>query len=109
MSTFRFDLFAAAGSNITSSVYFVGDAEELTLNTIIPSATTLKFQGSNDTGFRSALVEGNWSTLTTVVSATANGMYNIEPGIRWFRCLRETASAGSWSQAVVSGRNDSGW
>jgi len=109
MSTFRFDLFADVGSNITSSVYFAGDAEELTLQTDIDSATTLVFQGSNDTGFRVALTEADWSTLTTVVGASANGLYNIEPGFRWFRCLRESASTASWSKAVLAGRNDDGW
>lgn len=108
MSTFRRDLFATVGSDKTSEVYFAGDAEEMTLNTVVASATTLVFQASNDTGFREALVEGNWSTLTTVASAATNGMYNIEPGFRWFRCLRETASAASWTQATLAGRNDDG-
>lgn len=109
MSTFRKDLFATVSSDITSSVYFVGDAEEITLSTDINSATTLVFQGSNDTGFRSTLAETEWSTLTTIASVTANGMYNIEPGFRWFRCLRETASTASWLKATIAGRNDDGW
>ena len=106
MSTFRRDLFAAATSDLTSEAYFVGDAEEFTVNTIVGSATTLVFQASNSTGFREALPEANWSTLTTIAAASSNGFYNIEPGMRWFRCLRE--STASWTQAVIAGRNDAG-
>ncbi len=67
MSSFRSDLFA--GSEKTSNVYFVGDAEEFTVFLDIDSATTAILQGSNAQGFR------------------------------------ETASAASWAQLTVAGRN----
>lgn len=105
MSTFRNDLFGSVGSAITSSLYFVGDAAELTLALDIDSATTVVVQQSNAQGFRTAFVEDDWSTLTTAASLTANTMLDIEPGFRWLRVLRETASTASLAAAVVAGRN----
>lgn len=105
MSTFRKDLFEDVSSDITSSVYFVGDAAELTVDVDIDSATTVVIQGSNSQGFRSAIAEDDWSTLTTDVSVTANTVYNVEPGFRWIRVLRETASTASLARATVAGRN----
>lgn len=105
MSAFRNDLYSAAGSDITSAVYFVGDAEELTVEIDIDSATTCRIQGSNAQGFRSAIAEDDWSTLTTAASLATNTMLNIEPGFRWIRGLRETASAASWARMTVAGRN----
>ena len=106
MSTFRRDLFGTVASDITSEVYFTGDAKEMTLDCVVPSATTLIFQATNQQGFREAFVEADWSTLTTVAVVSANRIFNIEPGFRWFRCLRETASTASWSNAILAGRND---
>jgi len=102
MSSFRQDLFAGV-SGLTSNVYFTGDAEEHTVQLIIASATTPIIQGSNATGFREAIGTGDWSTLTTMVTTSANDLVNIEPGFRWIRGIRE--SAASWTQMVVAGRN----
>jgi hypothetical protein len=104
VSAFRNDLFASS-SLVTSAVYFVGDAEELTAFLDIDSATTCVLQGSNAQGFREAIAEDEWSTLTTMVSVSANQLVNIEPGFRWLRGLRETASNASWASLVVAGRN----
>lgn len=108
MSSFRTDLFSGLGSVITSNVEFVGDAVELTLFADIDSATTFRVQGSNATGFRTAIDEDDWSTLTTVAIATTNQMLNIEPGFRWLRVLRETASTASLAAVMLSMRNDNG-
>ena len=105
MSTFRKDLFAAVGSDITSDVYFVGDAAEVTVELDIDSATTVTLQGSNATGFRESFAADDWSTMTTIASVAANNIYNIEPGYRWLRVLRETASTDSLQRATVAGRN----
>lgn len=105
MSAFRNDIFAAVGSDITSSTYFVGDAEELTASLDIDSATTCVLQGSNATGFRESIAEDDWSTMTTMTGISANQLVNVEPGFRWIRGIRETASAASWAQLVVAGRN----
>lgn len=75
-----------AVSDVTSEVYWVGDAEEITLQLPSTSATTV--QASNDDG-RSAAIT-NWSNLTT---ATAAGMLNIEPGFRWLRLLSTKTDA----------------
>lgn len=106
MSTFRNDLYSAVGSDLTSSIYFVGDAEELTIAFDVDSTTSVEVHGSNAQGFRVAFVEDDWSTLTTVVSATVNEILNIEPGFRWIRCVRESST--SLPSAVVAGRNDDG-
>jgi len=105
MSTFRFDLFSGVGSAVTSATYFVGDAEEFTLDLDIDSETTVTIQGSNAQGFRTSFVEDDWSTLTTVASIAANDLLNIEPGFRWLRVLRESASTASLAKATVAGRN----
>lgn len=105
MSTFKSDLFGDVGSAITSSTYFVGDAAEITLALDIDSATTVVVQGSNAQGFRTAFVEDDWSTLTTITAIAANDLLNIEPGFRWIRLLRETASTASLAAATVAGRN----
>lgn len=106
MSTFFKDLYAGT-SNLTSAVYFVGDAEEFTVQHQGGSATTVILQGSNGTGNRVALAEAEWSTITTITGVAANTLYNIEPGFRWFRGIRESAS--STTALVVAGRNDDGW
>ena len=105
MSAFRLDLFADQGSGITSSVYFVGDARELTCEIDIDSATTCRIQGSNAQGFRETIAADDWSTLTTIVSLAANNVLNIEPGFRWIRALRETASTASFARFTVAGTN----
>ena len=105
MSSFRSDLFAGQ-STITSSVYFVGDAEELTVFLDIDSATTPTLQGSNAQGFRESIAADEWSTLTTMASVSANQLLNIEPGFRWIRGIREGPASGvSWASMVVAGRN----
>lgn len=105
MSYARFDLFGDVGSDITSATYLVADAAEMTLDLDVDSATTVVVQGSNQQGFRTDFVEGDWSTLTTIVSISANEMLNIEPGFRWLRVLRETASTASLAKATVGVRN----
>jgi hypothetical protein len=103
MSSFRSDLFPASAR--TSNLYFVGDAEELTVFLDIDSETTSRIDGSNAQGFRTAFVEDDWSVLTTMVSLAANELVNVEPGFRWIRGIRETASNASWAQMTVAGRN----
>lgn len=102
MSAFRNDLFAGV-SGLTSNVYLTADAVDLTLQTNVDSATSLVIQRSNGTGFRTALAEDDWSTATTLVSVTANGLYNLDPGYRWLRLIRESAT--SLPSATVAGRN----
>ena len=92
-----FDLYAGLGSDVTSAVFNVGDARLLTLQMDIASISTTTVQGSNVTGFRSAIAEGDWSTLTTVISNT-DQFLNIEPGFKWIRCSR---SSNVMSRAIL--------
>jgi extradiol dioxygenase family protein len=83
-----FDLYAGAASATTQSdVFFTGDATEVTLQLKLASASTTTVEGSNVTGFRTAIAADDWSTLTTVIAA-ADQFLNIEPGFRWIRCSR---------------------
>ena len=102
MSSFRNDLYAGV-SGLTSNVYLTADAAEITLFYDVDSATSLVVQTSNASGFRFAIEEDEWSTTTTIAGATANDLVNIEPGYRWLRCIRESAT--SLPSAVISGRN----
>jgi hypothetical protein len=108
MSTFRRDLFASTYTSLlTSEVYMVADAEEYTVQHLGGSATTVVLQASNQTGNRTALAETDWSTMTTIQAVATNTLYNIEPGHRWFRAIRE--SIASTTGLVIAGRNDDGW
>ena len=93
MSTARRDLFAAgATSDVTSEIYFAGDAASVSLF-LRGSPSTTTIQLSNATGFQSAIAETEWSNVTTVVSP-APDMLDIQSGFRWIRCLRsETTEA----------------
>jgi len=95
-----FDLYAGQGSNVTSSIFEVASAEDITLQLDIASISTTTVQGSNATGFRTALAETDWSTLTTVVAST-DQFLNIEPGFRWLRCSR---SSNVMSRAILGVR-----
>jgi hypothetical protein len=102
MSTFRSDLFGGVSGN-TSTIYLVADAAEMTLFYDVDSATSLEIHGSNASGFRHAILEDEWSVLTTIAGAVDNGLVNIEPGFRWARVVRESDT--SLPSAVLHGRN----
>lgn len=102
MSTFRNDLFAGV-SGLTSNLYLTADAAELTLQMQVASATSLTIQASNVTGFRDVIAEADWSNVTTVAGISANDLVNIEPGFRWLRLVRESAT--SLPSATLAGRN----
>lgn len=103
MASFRFDLFSEVGSDLTSSAYLTADAEEMTVQAKAGSATTLTIQGSNATGFRTAIAEGDWSSMTVITGVATSTIYNVEPGQRWMRLIRESAT--SLTEATIAGRN----
>ena len=79
------DLYASkTASDVTSEVFWVGDARELTLQ-ILGSPSTTTVQGSNGDGRVAALSEDSWSDISAVIGAN---MVDVEPGFRWLRCLR---------------------
>ena len=78
----RRELYASKGvSDVTSETYWVGDAAEITLQ--FPTASSNTVQVTNADGRSAAIVEADWSTITTA----STGIINIEPGMRWLRCL----------------------
>lgn len=92
-------MYAGLGSDVTSNLWLAGDSDELTLQLIIGSASTVTVQGSNATGLRSSIHEDDWSNLT-VAFTSVDAMLNIEGGFRWMRCQRTSGC----SQAVVGSR-----
>ena len=91
MYTVRRDLFATKGSDVTSEVYWVGDARSISLQL---DASVQTVRGSNDDG-RSAAI-ANWSTLT-VITDPDWAMLDIEPGFRWLQVQR----SGSTGTALL--------
>ena len=82
------DLYTSiAASGVTSEVYNVQSMEDITLQ-LVGSPSTTTVQGSNDDGRTTAPT--NFSTITTVGA----GIYDVEHGFRWIRCVRsETTNA----------------
>ena len=100
MYSFNRSLYTTkAASAITSELYRVQDAKELTLF-VRGSPSTTTVQGSNAVGAFSAIPETSWSVLTTIVSSATN-LLNIEPGFQWIRCLRSETT-----EVILNGRVD---
>ena len=93
-------------STFTSNAFLVTDWNAITLSylTQAAAASTLTVQGANSNGLNptsitSNITEGSWSNLTVL---SAQGMYAIEPGVRWMRCIR--TSADSMALVQLAGR-----
>lgn len=89
----RRDLYASkTASEVTSEVYWIGDAREITLFFRgSPSTTTVQI--STDDGRTAALPENGWSNATVIISPGPDHI-DVEPGPRWLRFLRsETTEA----------------
>jgi len=91
--TARRDLYSGKGSDVTSQVYWVGDAKSISL--FLDGGSVQTVDGSNDDGRTSAIAERSWSTLTTLTPDAT--MLDIEPGFRWIRVLR----SGSTGTAIL--------
>ena len=90
--SFTRDLYNTISSGSTiSETYAVASARALTIQ-IVGSPSTTTIQGSNDNGSTAAIT--NWSTITTVGA----GLYDIEEGFRWLRCIRSETT-----NAIISG------
>lgn len=92
------DLFAGvASSGSTSNEIWVGDAREMTFF-IGGSNSTTTIQGSNASGGHGAasgprtIPEWSWTDLHTEAQPSNPAMVNVEPGFRWTRALRSSAS-----------------
>lgn len=98
--TKRRDLFGTKTSSDTmSEVYWVGDAETISL---WMDGATQHVQGSNDEGRASAIGAASWSTLTTIIPTLA--MLDVAPGFRWLRVYR----SGSTGTAILQIK-EMGW
>jgi len=93
MFTVQRDLYnSPAASDVTSEVYWVGDAWSVSLF-LRGSPSTTTVQLSNAEGRSAAIAENSWSAATTVISPSPD-MLDIATGFRWIRCLRsETTEA----------------
>lgn len=85
----RFDLFegtSANSSTYTSASYLVADYAQLSLSWHSSGVTSLlTLWATNEDGLRSSLQ--TWSAFT---SLTSQGVYAVEPGMRWFRATRSS-------------------
>jgi len=93
-----FDGASANSSSNTAGPHFVGDFQTMSMSweTVVAS-TTLILSASNDDGFQSSI-----NTYSTISTVAAQGLFTIDPGMRWLRAVR--ASAGSDEVAILAGR-----
>lgn len=78
---------AGSPSATTSSAWFVGDFQSLTVQ--FGSASTVTLQGSNADGFTAAIPDGTWSNLSVIAAA---GIQKVETGFRWMRAYRSQST-----------------
>ena len=84
-----FEGTSGASSTYTSQPHFIGDFGQMSISWTSSGATsTLTLQMTNEDGFRSSLV--TWSNVTGL---TLQGMYAVETGGRWMRCLRTSVDS----------------
>lgn len=94
-------------SNLTGRPWFVGDFRQLTLSIESQTNAASRYTviGTNDDGFREALgtplqtaPTDGWSIVTVL---TAQGVYSVDPGLRWLNVFRPSASSAT---VVLNGR-----
>lgn len=84
------DLYASkAASDITSESYWVGDADDLTLQ-LRGSPSTTTVQVTNVNGRTSAIDEDDWTSLVTVSGETVAA---LDTGFGWLRLQRSETTA----------------
>jgi hypothetical protein len=84
------DLYEDLGSDVTSQVFFVGDAERITLS-LNNSDSTFTVQMNNGEGHRSALVANEWSDVTTLKGGGPL-LLDVTPGPGWLRVQRSLST-----------------
>lgn len=100
MAFFRRDLYSSkTASEITSEVYNIRDAVEVTLF-LRGSPSTTTVQGSNADSLNVDITNTttDWSDLTAVISPSPD-MINIEPGFGHIRLTRSETT-----EAILAGR-----
>lgn len=94
---------ASANSSVrTSNAVLVADWEQISVSVQTSNALGSRYTvwGTNYEGQQSALAEANWSALTGL---TAQGLYIIEPGMRWLRATR--SALDSQGTVLLHGRS----
>ena len=92
-----FDSSSANSSTYTSEALLVRDysqAQALSVLTTNTAASRFSVEGSLDDGLNAAIDANSWSNVTTLL---ADGVYTLDPGLRWIRVLRSALD----SQATV--------
>lgn len=80
-------------SNLTSNPQLIADANAISLSLVTQTAdTNYAIHVSNANGWTSAIPENSWSTATTI---GAQGPFILEPGFRWVRAKRPSASSAT--------------
>ena len=92
-----YQILSYTSSTITGRTVLVQDAATMSLSLVSVAASVVTVQGSNAHGLTSAIPEHTWSTVTVL---TGNGIYAVQPGMRWLRAL-QAASGSSNSLALV--------
>ena len=92
-----FDGSSAQSSTFTTASVLVADFDNLTVSwaTDTTAASVYTIQGTNVDGFGAALAEGDWSNITAMAS---QGIFTIDPGVRWLRGLRNSNESVSISR-----------
>jgi hypothetical protein len=95
----RTALTSAASSTYTSNPVLVADYRELNVSLSSTGTGAHTWQASNVDGFRSALTDNDFSTITSV---TVKGSYSLDAGMRWLRFIKPATD--SLSTVIITGR-----
>ena len=82
-----FDGSSGQSSTFTSNSILIADYDNLTVSWLTDTTATSRFtiEGTNSDGLTVTIPDASWSVVTTVL---ADGIYSIDPGIRWLRGRR---------------------
>lgn len=97
-----FDGSSIQSSAFTSASALVADFNNLTLSwkTDVATASRYTIEGSNAGGFSAAIPDASWSNITTILT---DGIFKIDPGIRWIRTLRSSIESLAFSEMQLRG------
>lgn len=84
-------------SRITSNPVLIAAATDIGLSLVTQTgAGVYAVHVSNAHGLNATIPEVSWSTATTV---GAQGPFVVEPGMRWLRVTRGSASSATWEMS----------
>lgn len=85
-----FDGSSAQSSMFTTEAQLVSDFDNLTVSWLTDTADASRFtvQGTNRAGLSgTSVTEADWSDVTGI---TGDGIFTIDPGVRWLRAVRNS-------------------